>query len=481
MTNRTFRDKNQTEPCIPGFEYEDYNKSLAITSEADLLTTDASGHSVYEPFTDEDYDNIASRIRQLGKDLGNAISGIKWAVDKEFPDGTRLYLTISNLNHQMVSFIRYVRKCHRKLIRSIYAEHISDTGKLYEDHLRKPIEDYSRIITNIKDSSCRCCVDPSVIEDILRGSYFYAGKWFEDHHCNLNDFRELMTIYTQENLDIGLNDSLRLTNCIFEVLVEIRQTRISRSNAELVIIFDYLQKTYNEQLYDRCTDLEKQYYPFYRKHRGFFNQSYMKKDSTGLRALQTDIKQRYKDLEIVKVWEEYHYDDNLSAEEKENLVYQIVKINPTQDDFHKLFDYQMESVNVQEQLRKRVEYETNGDPMFSVWVDPERLQEYLDPWIRAYILTQEKWFVVWCLMKYTHSMLREDIDMQRFADRMNLMFNCEKPCKYESFRKQDSKMNHNHHFSEWLQNDPDYALAESLNYKLSQKDYFKRQSDIAFQ
>lgn len=479
MTDRSFWENNQTEPCLPGFEYEDYNKSLAITSEADLLTTDASGQSVYEPFTDEDYDKIEAYIRRLGEDLGNAISGIKWAVDKEFPDGTRLYLTISNLNHQMVSFIRYVRKCHRKLIRSIYAEHISDTGKLYEDHLRKPIEDYSRIITNIKDSSCRCCVDPSVFDGIFHGFYCNTGKWFEDHHCNLNDFHELMTIYTQEDLDIGLNDTLHLTNSVYKVLAEIRQTRITRSNAEQVIIFDYLQKTYNEQLYDRCTDLEK--YPFYRKHRGFFNLSCMKMDSTGLRALQTDIKQRYKDLEIVKVWEEYHYDDNLSAEEKENLVYQIVKINPTKDDFHKLFDYQMESVNVLEQLRKRVEYETNGDPMFSVWVDPERLKEYLDPWIRANIESQREWFVVWCLMKYTFSMLKEDVDIQRFADRMNQMFDWEKSCKYESIRKLVNTLSHNKHFSEWLQNDPDYALASSLDIKLSKKDYFKRQSDIAFQ
>ena len=79
-------------------------------------------------------------------------------------------------------------------------------------------------------------------------------------------------------------------------------------------------------------------------------------------------------------------------------------------------------------------------------------------------------------MKYTFHMVRDNQDKAAFAARMNLMFpDAEKKCVVESFRKQETQKNHNHHFSEWLEgSDPDYHTAQDLYYKLAKRDGYMR-------
>lgn len=73
-------------------------------------------------------------------------------------------------------------------------------------------------------------------------------------------------------------------------------------------------------------------------------------------------------------------------------------------------------------------------------------------------------------------MVKEDKDKSAFAARMNLMFpEVEKRCVVESFRKQETQMNHNRPFDEWLaDSDPDYHTAQELYYKLENKDGYMR-------
>ena len=121
------------------------------------------------------------------------------------------------------------------------------------------------------------------------------------------------------------------------------------------------------------------------------------------------------------------------------------------------------------------EYERNGDPMFALWVDPFKLEDYLKPWIKANITTQEKWYIVWCLMKYTFEMIREGIDKNDFAARMKEMFpKAEKKCVVESFRKKETQLDHNRHFSKWSVKDPDYLIAQSLYEKMKNKNAYNR-------
>ena len=59
---------------------------------------------------------------------------------------------------------------------------------------------------------------------------------------------------------------------------------------------------------------------------------------------------------------------------------------------------------------------------------------------------------------------------------MNLMFpEVEKKCVVDSFRKQETQLNHNRHFSEWLKDsDADYNIAKELYYKLKEKEKYTR-------
>ena len=50
-------------------------------------------------------------------------------------------------------------------------------------------------------------------------------------------------------------------------------------------------------------------------------------------------------------------------------------------------------------------------------------------------------------------------------------------CNYQpnSFRKQETQMNHNRHFSEWLaESDKDYSKAQELYDKLKREEEYKR-------
>ena len=108
-----------------------------------------------------------------------------------------------------------------------------------------------------------------------------------------------------------------------------------------------------------------------------------------------------------------------------------------------------------------------------MWVKLEKILKF---WIKGNMTKQQNWYIVWCLMKYTFHMVREDQDKTAFAARMNLMFpEVEKKCVVESFRKQENQLNHNHHFSEWLAgSDPDYHTAQELYYKLEKRDEYMR-------
>lgn len=51
----------------------------------------------------------------------------------------------------------------------------------------------------------------------------------------------------------------------------------------------------------------------------------------------------------------------------------------------------------------------------------------------------------------------------------------EKKCVVDSFRKQETQKNHNHHFSEWLaESDKDYSKAHELYDKLKKEEEYKR-------
>ena len=119
----------------------------------------------------------------------------------------------------------------------------------------------------------------------------------------------------------------------------------------------------------------------------------------------------------------------------------LVREEASPGDFETLFKFQGEHKMWEAEIARTDEYERHGDSFFANWVDPAKLKEKLEFWLKGNITKQQDWYIVWCLMKYTFHMVKEDKDKSAFAARMNLMFpEVEKRCVVESFRKQETQI-----------------------------------------
>ena len=169
-------------------------------------------------------------------------------------------------------------------------------------------------------------------------------------------------------------------------------------------------------------------------------------------------------------------DTPVPEDEEEELVRTLVREQALPEDFETLFKYQGEHKMWEAEIARADDFERNSDSFFVNWVDSIKLEEKLKFWIKGNITSQQSWYIVWCLMKYTFHMVRDNQDKAAFAARMNLMFpDAEKKCVVESFRKQETQMNHNRPFDKWLKDsDPDYHTAQSLYEKLKKTEEYNR-------
>ena len=186
----------------------------------------------------------------------------------------------------------------------------------------------------------------------------------------------------------------------------------------------------------------------------------------------SDVEGKYNNYALCFDW----FNNLEDEEDEEELVRMFVREEASPEDFVTLFKYQGEHNMLVVEIAKTDEYERHGDSFFVNWVDPAKLKEKLEFWLKGNITKQQDWYIVWCLMKYTFHMVKEDKDKSAFAARMNLLFpDVEKKCVVESFRKQETQMNHNRPFDEWLaDSDADYSKAQELYYKLEKRGEFMR-------
>ena len=183
-----------------------------------------------------------------------------------------------------------------------------------------------------------------------------------------------------------------------------------------------------------------------------------------------DIEGKYNNYTLCSDWFEREED------EEEELVRTLVREQAPPEDFETLFKYQGEHKMWEAEIARADDFERNSDSFFAKWVDPYKLENMLKFWLKGNITKQQDWYIVWCLMKYTFHIVKGDQDKSAFASRMNLMFpEVEKKCVVDSFRKQETQKNHNHHFSEWLaESDKDYSKAHELYDKLKKEEEYKR-------
>ena len=278
---------------------------------------------------------------------------------------------------------------------------------------------------------------------------------------------ELMAIYT-EILEKVLNDiqTIATVTYIYREFTDLYKTRVFRTDHEAAIIYHYIKRRFDEHTL-----------PAHLEHVAKVQKRHLKErridiTTLSLQKVMSEVEGKFNNYTLCSVW----FNNVEDEENEEELVHMLVREEASPVDFENLFMYQGEHDMLAVEIARADEYERNGDSFFANWVDPAKLKKRLEFWLKGNITKQQDWYIVWCLMKYTFHMVKEDKDKSAFAARMNLMFpEVEKRCVVESFRKQETQMNHNRPFDEWLEgSDPDYYIAQELYYKLEKREELMR-------
>lgn len=442
-----------------------YNTNLTIKSEDDLLVIDdVTGEKTYAPCNDKDVKTFTNETKRLNDEIQHAINSLKWCIEKQ-SNVSQFFYIYQHLAKLTADYLQLIHQLHKKIYISIYGNYDDKIMNVYNKELEPVLKNFQNYPIHKQQ------------EDFLLTLTNTDLPYFSKEIHNLCDFSEPMegyknfeefTVFYKNFIMAGLKFSMEKTLCNLQAIdtdiLSLYQTRIYRSNHEQIIIYRYIKKEYDEN------KLDEQISKFVKNLKEYFDDFQMDVSLDSLRQQMNKIKQTYENYRECKIWGE---NKGQEEDEIETLVYELSRLQTTKSDFDRLFKYQGEYNWLKEEIRKRKDIEIHGDSFFAEWVDPYKLEEYLKFWINAEINTQEKWYVVWCLMKYSFDMVKDGQSMKDFEQRMELMFpKAEKPCRYESIRRPGK--NHSMNFSKWQKDDKDYPIAEKLYEKLKQKKMYKK-------
>ena len=437
---------------------------VKIASEEDLLTLDASiGEKIYHPFTPEDYrlfktETIHMReeaqwvIDEINRHIGNRRTAIKY-----------VFHVAQILSTSLDTYRQLVKDLRSKAYVTIYYIYDKKVEQMWQDQLKPTLGEIvalgEKIQTNLMDFTESC--PASVFEKIVRAS----GPQ-EESGMMPADYEGLKSLAVDR-----MTESMRFVISIAEEIemwiTDLCRTRKKRSAPEEAIIYRFLQKEFEETRQDgHLARVEK-------RHWHYLDDRKAEADMSMLQRLLDRTEEQYERYPICKLWADWGYPQE---EETEAFAHELSCRAFGKEDFERLFMYQAEHRMLTEKICKRNAYENHSDSFFAPWLDPSKVEEFLKPWIMVNVKKQEQWYIVWCLMKYSFDMIRENQDKNDFAERMESMFkDVEVKCVVNSFRRQENKLNHNKHFSKWFKDtDPDYPIAESLFRKLKLKDRYRR-------
>ena len=451
----------QTEE-IPNTD-NNYNSLLKISSEEDLFVEDeVTGVKKYTPVTTTDVGQFKREAEHLYKEIQHAKDVFKWNAGKH--KGLTCYFHIyQNLAKQLTDFLKYIHTLHKKVYISIYKSYDNELMAIYTEILEKGLND----ILVIAQEHVVCF--PNVEEKF--GQLLCAQDIYKQ--CKLfgipvdDDFSQFEPRY-ENFISSGLYWALEKTiSTVREISNEISalyRTRIFRTDHEAVIIYHYIKRIFDERTLPDYLKREAKV----KKHRMESRRIAITNDS--LQKVMDGVEDKYNNYTLCSDWFEREED------EEEELVRTLVMEQALPEDFETLFKYQGEHKMWEAEIARADDFERNSDSLFAKWVDPYKLENMLKFWLKGNITKQQDWYIVWCLMKYTFHIVKGDQDKSAFASRMNLMFpEVEKKCVVDSFRKQETQKNHNHHFSEWLaESDKDYSKAQELYDKLKKEEEYKR-------
>lgn len=448
---------------------EEYCNLLKIESEADLLFTDEStGETSYVFITEEDVKVFKEETEHVKRVVKHAIEEIKWCVRKK--RALEWYNNIYNtIIKDFEEYAETIHRLHRKVYNTLYKNYTDEMMQFYTDNLEKLLDEFKRMEIHKQEEF--------FWEIPVEGAEELRNEIFNMIMEKLKIPQELTKDLQSKSLkEIAWNStmanierSIKAISIIETSISALYRTLIYRDAKEEVIIYNYLKRDFEEnKLKDILDD-------FTNKQRNYRKDRLMNLDSKYLYKLLDYIEKTHNNSTACGLWYEKR-NSLVEYDEIEEFAYRLSRLQLSKNQIDLMFEYIGKHKMIRKMIATIVDYERNGDPMFAQWVDPFKLEEYLKYWIKANINTQEKWYIVWCLMKYTFEMIREGIDKNDFANRMNQMFKvAEKECVVESFRKKENKMNHNCHFSKWLKDsDSDYSIAEELYEKLKKKERYEK-------
>ncbi len=437
---------------------------MKIALEEDLLTLDAStGKKNYRAFTSEDYQRLETEtihvreeaqwiIDEINRHIGNRRTALKY-----------VFHVAQILSTSLDTYRQLVKDLRSKAYVTIYYIYDKKVEQMWQDQLKPTLGEIvalgEKIQTNHMDFTESC--PASVFEKIVRAS----GPQ-EESGMMPDDYEGLKTLAVKR-----MTESIRFVISIAEEIemwiTDLCGTRKKRSAPEETVIYRYLQKEFEETRQDaHLARVEK-------RHWHYLDDRKAEADMSMLQRLLDRTEEQYERYPICKLWADWGYPQE---EETEAFAHELSQRAFGKEDFERLFMYQAEHRMLTEKISKRNAYENHSDSFFAPWLDPSKVEEFLKPWIMVNVKKQEQWYIVWCLMKYSFDMIRENQDKNDFAERMESMFkDVEVKCVVNSFRRQENKLNHNKHFSKWFkETDPDYSIAESLFRKLKLKDRYRR-------
>ena len=440
---------------------------LKIKSEEDLLEMDeATGEKKYTPITMNDVDQFKREADHLSKEIFHAIEGFKWNAGKH-KGLTYYYHIYHDLAEQLADFLKYIHSLQKKVYVTIYKSYDNELMDIYTEILEKVLND----ILSIARKHADYLLDVEEYGQMPSSEELFklCEKQEASAGADLSIYESRYKNFISSGLKLALEKTVATVTCIYNDFTDLYRTRLFRTDQEAVIIYHYVKRDFDEHTLPGHLQHEIKL----KKHR--METRRISITTASLQKVMDEVEGKYNNYTLCSDWFE-HVEDEEDEEDEKSLVREFVRKQASPEDFETLFKFQGEHKMWEAEIARTDEYERHGDPFFANWVDSVKLEEKLKFWIKGNITSQQRWYIVWCLMKYTFHMVRDNQDKAAFAARMNLMFpDAEKKCVVESFRKQETQKNHNHHFSEWLEgSDPDYHTAQDLYYKLKKMEDYKR-------